>query len=221
MVMELSSYKELQKQHCIDPFVCALEVHGRDLQFWQSRLGGLVVGQAQLRARALCDAVASALGLQPGAVAFMGVSKTGGRAGGPRCLFEFNVTIHTNTDLRKLESAVQAGRGGGAAFDAALAAVPGWPVVPVTCRALSCKTQLRLLHVQMEGVLRFWRQFGKDIPAWAQAAARVFAFAPSSATVERLFSILKASFSNMQLDALVDYVSLCVKLQYHKREVVA
>jgi hypothetical protein len=57
--------------------------------------------------------------------------------------------------------------------------------------------------------------------AWAQAAARVFAFAPSSATVERLFSILKASFSDMQLDALVDYVSLCVKLQYHKREVVA
>jgi hypothetical protein len=41
-------------------------------------------------------------------VAFMGVSKTGGRAGGLVACFLVNVTIHTNTDLRKLESAVQA-----------------------------------------------------------------------------------------------------------------
>ena len=57
----------------------------------------------------------------------------------------------------------------------------------------------------------WWAEHAVELPAWAQLAARVFMVSPTSAAVERVFSILRDSFHHGQNGALEDYVesSLC------------
>jgi hypothetical protein len=215
MVEEFDDYKAQLGKHRVTPLACTLAVAGRDAQFWQREISG-----SRLQQRDLCGALASALGIMPAGVECAGVEKTKVKSREPAAIFSFNITVTSIAGMRAVQAALSGCRqqllDG---LDAALGAVGGWPAA-ARCRSLKC-TELSLLHLQMDGIFKFWKLHGSHTPAWSEACQRAFAFTPSSATVERLFSVLKASFSKLQESSLVDYVSLCVMLQFHKRAVCA
>ena len=54
-------------------------------------------------------------------------------------------------------------------------------------------------------------------PKWVSALQKILLIQPSSAASERVFSLLKASFSEQQECALQDYIEASVMLQYNNR----
>ena len=66
-------------------------------------------------------------------------------------------------------------------------------------------------------ILEWWQTNYKEIPAWAEAARVVFAFAPSSCSTERVFSMLKTMYGDDQDSALADYIQAGLMLRYNKR----
>ena len=68
-----------------------------------------------------------------------------------------------------------------------------------------------------EKKVELWCEHEEQLPRWASAVKQVLLVQPSSATAERVFSILKASFNEQQNCALVDYLQASVMSQYNKR----
>jgi len=66
-------------------------------------------------------------------------------------------------------------------------------------------------------ILQWWHQNECDLPCWAAAARKVFLVQPSSAASERVFSLLKSSFSSQQQNAPQDYIKVSLMLQYNGR----
>ena len=62
-------------------------------------------------------------------------------------------------------------------------------------------------------VLRWWRLKMKDLPSWALLLRKVLLLSPSSAAVERVFSILRRTFGQQQDVALADYMRTSLFLQ--------
>jgi hypothetical protein len=70
-----------------------------------------------------------------------------------------------------------------------------------------------------KGVLLWWANNGKDFPTWALAMQIVGSFTPNSAAAERVFSMLKRMFGDMQMRALVDMIQAALMLNYNGRKV--
>lgn len=68
-------------------------------------------------------------------------------------------------------------------------------------------------------ILAWWRVNATEIPAWANAARIVFAFTPNSASVERVFALLRNMFDVNQLNSLADQVSAALLLAYNGRRI--
>ena len=64
-------------------------------------------------------------------------------------------------------------------------------------------------------IAKWWNNHQNDLPAWAEACKLVLLVQPSSASAERVFSLLENSFSSRQNSSLEDYISLSVMLQYN------
>ena len=64
--------------------------------------------------------------------------------------------------------------------------------------------------------LNWWKQNQDDLPVWSREAKKVFLLQPSSASVERVFSLLKSSFGDKQETALQDYIEVSLMLQYNR-----
>ena len=64
--------------------------------------------------------------------------------------------------------------------------------------------------------LDWWMNHSEDLPNWSSAAQMVVLVQPSSAAVERVFSILKASFGHLQDNSLQEYIESSLMLQYNK-----
>ena len=64
-------------------------------------------------------------------------------------------------------------------------------------------------------ILQWWHRNESDLPCWAAAACKVLLAQPSSAASERVFSLLKSSFSSQQQRSLQDYVEVSLMLQYN------
>ena len=64
-------------------------------------------------------------------------------------------------------------------------------------------------------VITWWLNHVEDLPHWSSAAQMVALVQPSSAAVERVFSILKASFGPQQDNSLQDYIESSLILQYN------
>ena len=62
-----------------------------------------------------------------------------------------------------------------------------------------------------------WCDHKEQISHWASAVKQVLLVQPSSATAERVFSILRSSFNEQQECALTDYLQASTMLQYKKR----
>ena len=68
-------------------------------------------------------------------------------------------------------------------------------------------------------VLLFWQNHGKEFPTWALAMQIVGPFTPNSAAAERVFSLLKLMFGDLQMSALADMIQSALMLRYNGRKV--
>ena len=64
--------------------------------------------------------------------------------------------------------------------------------------------------------LDWWKQNGSALPSWASAARKILLIQPSSATAERVFSLLNCSFGEQQDNSLQDYIESSLMLQFNK-----
>lgn len=63
----------------------------------------------------------------------------------------------------------------------------------------------------------WWKANEADLPFWSAAAKLVLLMQPSSASSERVFSILTTTFGHLQDLALQDYIECSLMLQFNKR----
>lgn len=73
------------------------------------------------------------------------------------------------------------------------------------------------VHEFTDSVLQFWRTHASELKCWALAARIMFALAPSSASCERVFSLLDSCFGREQLRSLSDYIEASLMLIYNTR----
>ena len=71
-------------------------------------------------------------------------------------------------------------------------------------------------------VMDWWKnhsnpESGGYVPHWSSAVQKVFLVQPSSATAERVFSMLNRSFGDQPQNAVEDIVETTIMLQYNKR----
>ena len=83
---------------------------------------------------------------------------------------------------------------------------------------LDSDTTIDGLKAELKAELKvdWWCGHEEQLPRWAFAVKQVLLVQPSSATVERVFSTLKASFNEQQNCALVDYLEASVMSLYNK-----
>jgi hypothetical protein len=62
----------------------------------------------------------------------------------------------------------------------------------------------------------FWRTYYLSLPIWYKVAEEVVLVMVSSASVERVFSLLNHSFDDHQQSALQDYKEATVRLRYNE-----
>ena len=63
----------------------------------------------------------------------------------------------------------------------------------------------------------WWQNHSNELPHWLNCLKKVLLVQPSSASAERVFSLLKASFGPQQDNSLQDYVQSSLMLQYKER----
>ena len=68
-------------------------------------------------------------------------------------------------------------------------------------------------------LLKFWERRRLSLPHFAKAAAIAFSMTPSSASVERIFSLYKSMFGTEQLHALRDYIQSAMMLNFNERDI--
>ena len=68
-------------------------------------------------------------------------------------------------------------------------------------------------------VLEWWENHHTEVPEWAKAATIAFAFSANSAGCERVFSLLKVLFGDLQSSLLADYLQGSLMLRYNGRKV--
>ena len=61
----------------------------------------------------------------------------------------------------------------------------------------------------------WWQRNFPDLPHWSDAARQVLLVQPSSATAERVLSLLNSSFSDRQDSSLQDYIETSLMLQFN------
>lgn len=69
---------------------------------------------------------------------------------------------------------------------------------------------------QQFDILERWKHNASDLPNYWSAAAKILLIQPSSTALERVFSLLKNSFSPQQDHSLKDYVEASLMLQFNK-----
>ena len=69
-----------------------------------------------------------------------------------------------------------------------------------------------------EKVLLFWRTNAPKFPAWGRLARIFLSMVPSSAAVERIFSLCNNMFGDAQLSSQADFVQGSLMLRANKRK---
>ena len=66
-------------------------------------------------------------------------------------------------------------------------------------------------------VLQWWKSHESVLPQWAITAKCILAIQPSSAAVERVFSLVNSGFDYQQEQSLQDYIEASVMLRFNKQ----
>jgi hypothetical protein len=69
-----------------------------------------------------------------------------------------------------------------------------------------------------DALLLFWKVYEARLPSWSWFAKKVFLVQPSSASVERVFSILKRVYTHDRASSLNDVIELSCMMAYNGRE---
>ena len=64
-------------------------------------------------------------------------------------------------------------------------------------------------------LLPWWKSTEAELPTWASAMKKLLLVQPSSASAERVFSLLNNSFNDKQFNTLEDYVETSIMLQFN------
>ena len=74
-------------------------------------------------------------------------------------------------------------------------------------------------HSIADGIdpIRWWKENEAELPFWSAAAKLILLMQPSSASSEKVFSILTTAFGHLQDLALQDYIECSLMLQFNKR----
>ena len=65
--------------------------------------------------------------------------------------------------------------------------------------------------------MRRWKENEAELQFWSAAAKLILLMQPSSASSERVFSILTTAFGHLQNLALQDYIECSLMLQFNRR----
>ena len=88
-------------------------------------------------------------------------------------------------------------------------------------RAASCRideTGPHSVTALAEAIWLWWSRQESFLPTWCAAAKVIALISPSSAAVERVFSILRRHFGDDQKRSLEDYVEGSVMLEYNSKD---
>ena len=66
---------------------------------------------------------------------------------------------------------------------------------------------------------RWWQTHESELLKWSSACKQVLLIQPSSASAERVFSLLANSFNDRQNSALEDYIETSIMLQYNSKPI--
>ena len=66
--------------------------------------------------------------------------------------------------------------------------------------------------------LKYWKNSESTLPQWATSAKKILVVQPSSAAVERVFSMLTNAFKDQQHNSLQDYIEVSTMLRYNNRK---
>jgi hypothetical protein len=83
----------------------------------------------------------------------------------------------------------------------------------------SCSGLKRRVHdaiIHGENIETFWRNHEGSLPEWTKFAHRIFLLQPTSACVERAFSLLKYTYGDQQQAALMDLIEIQLMLRYNR-----
>ena len=72
------------------------------------------------------------------------------------------------------------------------------------------------LAAEAEALLEWWRAHKVQLPNLFKAVKAIVVITPSSATVERVFSLLNATFGDSATQSAADYVQATIQAQYNK-----
>ena len=91
---------------------------------------------------------------------------------------------------------------------------------PTPWTTLSDVQSFKKIHHDSVGlpILQFFERFSAHFPTWASFAEDVFILSPTSAAVERLFSLLRDKFDNKSKQSLIDYITASLMLRGNKRQ---
>ena len=67
----------------------------------------------------------------------------------------------------------------------------------------------------LENIIEFWSE-RKSLPAWREFAPLSYLLQPTSASVERAFSMLKYIYTDQQSVSMVDLIKTTLMLRYNK-----
>ncbi len=84
----------------------------------------------------------------------------------------------------------------------------------IKCDCILCPTDLA---IRSEEAREFWLEHETDLPTWFHLVRIAFTVVPTSASVERLFSVSKRVFGELSEHAYEDLVALSVLLRYNTR----
>ena len=94
-----------------------------------------------------------------------------------------------------------------------------FPALLILVRASNFSTDISSadLAIRSEEARVFWLEHETDLPTWFHLVRIDFTVVPTSASVERLFSVFKRVFGELSEHAYEDFVALSVLLRYNTR----
>jgi hypothetical protein len=64
-------------------------------------------------------------------------------------------------------------------------------------------------------VVAFWKLYEKKLPTWAQMAKKFMTLQPSSAAIERVWSLFSNFFGDNGKNSLIDFIFCVLALKYN------
>ena len=89
------------------------------------------------------------------------------------------------------------------------------PIYLAAARSFSCPCRESIPEFTSK-MLSWWKANAPQLPNWSRAARIAFALSPNSASCERVFSLLKCMFGDVQMNSLSDQLQAALLLRVNR-----